>query len=341
MNQVLTEPKNHPLFYINRLIVLSRNLAICLIIAISTTAILSQDLLAQNKQITVIAKIDNQIITNVDLEKRYQFFVKTSNIAIKLKEEEKFLKNQLLEKLIEESLQILNAKKLNIILTDLELEKALDEIALLQGLSSNKNLKQKFQKEAINYDEYARQIRAQLLWKKTINKTVAPRIKITQLEIDEAIEVTRINKYKTSFNLAEIFIPFTNNKEQSEALSLMQKLYKEIKNGADFKNIAQQFSQSSSHEFNGEIGWVEESSLNNIILENIKNIKVNDLTKPIKVSNGYYIFKLLGKRSIDSLEENEITEIRQLIFQKKLENAAKSYLNNLKMQSYIKKLNAD
>ena len=102
-------------------------------------ALNNQRAFSKNSKIFVVANINNQIITNLDLKNRYSFFIKTSNIKISTKSEKLFILNQLLEKLIEESLQLQKAKSLNIKVPAQELEVALESVALSQG-KTNKQI---------------------------------------------------------------------------------------------------------------------------------------------------------------------------------------------------------
>ncbi len=311
-----------------------KTLFLAAILCITVILTPKQNVFAKNSKVFIVAKVNNQIITNVDLDKRFNFFVKTSNIKISSTSEKLFILKQLTQKLIEEKLQFLAAKNLKVVVDEVELNKALESIANSQG-KTDKQVKLYFKRSNIPYSEYVNQIKMQLLWKKIVNKLITPRIKITKSEVDEMLELQKISK-KTNFHLAEIFIPFNNKKESSDSLSLANKLILEINNGGDFKNIARQFSRSSSSKFDGEIGWIEESSMDPKIYKEINNIKIGEISKAIKINDGYYIFKIIDKKIVSNIKEDEEKRIKSLIFNKKLKIAAKSYLNDLRKKAYIR-----
>jgi peptidyl-prolyl cis-trans isomerase SurA len=290
---------------------------------------------ANNSKIFVVAKVNNQIITNLDLKRRFNFFTRTSNINITSDSEKLFILKQLIQKLIEEKLQVLQAKDLSITVPDEELNKALENISASQG-QSTKQIKNFFKKKRISYSEYVDQIKMQLLWKKIINKAVASGIKITESEISEMVELQNMDVKKISLNLAEIFIPFNGKDEEEKSLSLAKKLVDEIDKDGNFKDIARQFSRSASSEFDGEIGWIEQSSLDKRIYAGIENIKIGNISKAIKVADGYYIFKILGKKIVSDIKEGDLKQLKNLIFNKKLKIGAKSYLRDLRKKSYIR-----
>jgi peptidyl-prolyl cis-trans isomerase SurA len=309
-------------------------LAITLITSIFLT--FSTNISAKNT-IEVIADINDQVITDLDLRKRYKFFIKTSNIKINSDSEKTLISNQLLEKLIDENIQNQNAKKLNISLSEEELDKTLEEIASAQNFKNKKELISHLKQNNISYQEYRNQIKSQILWKKIITKKIQPRIIISESDIDEMIELKKINAKTTNLKLSEIFIPFKNKQEEKDSLILINKLAAEVQNkNNNFHNIARQFSKGIANSSDQEIGWIEESSLHPKIFKEIKNLKINDVSNPVKLSNGYYIFKIIDKNTIKNLEKEDENKIRQIIFYKKLTLDAKKYLSKIKKEAYIR-----
>ena len=294
------------------------------------------NIFAAQSPIFVVANIDSQVVTNLDLQNRYKFFIQTSNVKISSKSEKLFILNKLTEKLIEEKLQLKSAKDSNITLTKEEFGKALDSIAISQGAKNSKQVEQFFKNKGIPYDEYVQQIAVQLLYKELVKKNIAPKIKITQSDVTEMLELQKINTKKTSLNLSEIFIPFKNKEEEKASLSLANKLAQEINNKGDFVNIARQFSKSASKDFDGEIGWVEILKMDPKIYQALKDLKVDKISNPIRADNGYYIFKVMDKKIVEEFDEDDETKVRNLIFNEKLKVEAKSYLSNLKKEAYIR-----
>lgn len=293
-----------------------------------------QTLASPNSKIFVVATVNNKVITNLDIKKKYDFFVRTSHIKIFSESEKLFILNQLVQKLIEENLQSDEAQNFNIFVSDEELNQTLKEIATAQGASIDM-VKAYFEQNQIPFEEYKNQIKNQILWKKIVTKTIAPKIQISESEINEMVELQKINIKKINLNLAEIFIPFESSKEEPASLSLAKKLTTEINNGGNFKDIARQFSRSTSSEFEGEIGWVEETGIDPKIYNAIKDIEIGKISNPIRTKDGYYIFKILDKKIVDNLPEKDIEQIKNFIFNKKLKILAKGYLNDLKKKSYI------
>ena len=317
-----------------RLKPLFRNNIHLILLITANIIFLNKNIKAEN--ISIKASVNNEIITNVDLRNRYNFFIKTTNIKNSSKSEEKFIINQILNKLIDENIQRQEARKLKITINNLKVEEILTNMAISQGFSNLEDFKKDFKKNKISYQQYQKQIKSQLLWKEVIFQKVKPRIAVNESDINEMIELQKINVKKTNFKLAKIFIPFKDKQEEKDALAIITKLATELKDNVHkFNKISQQFS-SNNNISNNEIEWIEDTDLNPEILKNIQELKIKDTSNPIKLADGYYIFKIIDKTIKINLNKSDENQIRQIIFYRKLDLAAKKYLNQIKKEAYIK-----
>ena len=304
----------------------------------------SKAVAADSSSISVLAKIDNQIITSIDLKDRYHFLLTISQISIDSKQEKSLLLNQLLQKMIDEKLQLLEAEKLQMDLSQEQLNESVERIALSQGRNL-KEFRSFFRKNSISYQNYLQQIKSQILWSQIVNKVISPTIKVSEIEVNELLELKKVKAQSLKFSLAEIYIPFNyqfDNKKM-DARALATKLLRELKKGNklfskygdDFANLAEQFSRSATAEFGGEIGWVGEEDIDKSIYEEISKIEIGEVTNPIAKGDGYYLFKLLDKKYINNLTPEDIEQVKDFIFKQKLQIASKSHLMDLRRKSFI------
>lgn len=303
----------------------------------------SQYSLAGKSEISVVAKIDNQIITNLDLMDRYNFLLAISEISIDSKKEKLLLLNQLLQKMIDEKLQLGEARSLELSMSAGQLDEAVKKVAIGQGRDFNE-FREFFNKKALSYPNYLLQLKSQILWNKVITKVVSPRVKVSEIEVKELLELKKIKAHSLKLFLAEIYIPFDYqfNNEKIDAQDLAIKLVDELrkkkksgKYGANFSNIAEQFSRSATAEFGGEIGWVGQSDIDTKIYNAIFNMKAGQISDPIIRNDGYHIFKVIDKKSVSNLVENDINQVKNILFKQKLQIAAKSHLMDLRKKSFI------
>ena len=123
----------------------------------------------------------------------------------------------------------------------------------------------------------------------------------------------------------------------------LDKKYSEIKNTIakdGFENAALTLSESDSSQMGGKLGWIKESSLNKVIVNNISSLKINGITKPIFSSNGYIILKVddikFTEKKID--KKKELNNLIKLKTNQQLNQYSNIYYNKIKKNTNINEL---
>lgn len=297
---------------------------------------ITNSLAFQNLPISIIAKVDNRVITNIDLMDRYRVVLKMSKIQLIGQQEKQIVLNQILQKMIDEELQIKEAETLKIALDEEKFAQAQLEVAR----NSYKNLQQfisSFDQQSISYPSFAKQLQSQILWSDIIKKVVVPKIKVNQPEVVELLELRKIKTDIEKYFIAEIFIPITYKVDGDyiDSKDLALKLMDELKKGKNFNNIVKQFSRSPTAEFNGEIGWVGSGDVDDRIYNAVSKIKSGEVSNPVLMDDGYYLFKVVKKKTFSTLTAQDSNQIENIIFGKKLQLMAKSHLMDLRKNAYI------
>lgn len=165
-------------------------------------------------------------------------------------------------------------------------------------------------KSKINYEDVKKKLIIEKSWNQLIFDRYRNSVKIDEDNFKKQYEENLIdNKKEKSFLLYEIVF-LEKDKKQFE------KKYNEILssiNNIGFKQTASIFSESNSSKEKGEIGWVKSSQLNELILENITNLKKNEFSKPISTAGGTLILYVDDIKEIDVQKINKETEISKMI----------------------------
>ena len=165
------------------------------------------------------------------------------------------------------------------------------------------------------------------LWNELIIRKYNSIIEINEEELKNKI----LNNYKknvTEINLSEIVYEVKNKVN-------IEKKYQEIKESITdlgFENSASIYSVSETSKVGGDIGWVRKESLNPIIIKSIAQLKLNEISKPIKIANGILILKIKESRNVRN-EINFDEELKRLINyerNRKLNQYSKIYFNKVK-----------
>ena len=130
------------------------------------------------------------------------------------------------------------------------------------------------------------------------------------------------------YELSEIIFEVTNKEEIERKYNEVVKSINEI----GFENSAATYSFSDTAKIGGDIGWINENSLNDNIKGNINSLQIGDITKPIVLSNGILILKLINTKNTETTIdiENELKKAINYERNRQLNQYSKIYYNKIK-----------
>ena len=282
------------------------------------------------KKIIIELKIGNEILTNIDIEKEQDYLV-ALNTSLK-----DVPKNQLKE--IARNSIIKEIIKKNELSRYYDLKKT-DEYTdkIFQDFISTLNFKNEneFKLYLENYDLSILYIKEKLkiesLWNELIFKKFSGQVNINDKEIKKDLSAQK--KFVVEYNLSEILFQLDGSEILDEKYNLILKSINE----SGFKNSATFFSISDSSKFGGQIGWINETQLNKIMLKEVKTLKVNQITKPIQASSGYLILKLNDKKNKEVKIDIKKTINRRIAQERnrQLNQFSIIYYNKIKQNIFI------
>ena len=290
----------------------------------------SQIFALENK---ILFKINNETVTTIDISNEIKY------LTFLNKEFKKFTQNEIFEiakdSLIKEKIKEIELKKF---FKKIELdEKFIEKFAINYFSKFNINSYQDLEKlliaNELKIEVIKKKITIQLMWNEIITKKYSQNIKIDKELIREEISKKRT---QDEFLISEIVFNVDNKNE-------LNKKFDNIKDEIEqnsFSKAAIVHSISSSAINGGEIGWIKESSLSNKIKNEIKNIQVGEITKPIKIPGGFIILKIENMRKIQlQLDDNEETEkIVKRKTNEQLNQFSNIYFNKIKKNVRIDEL---
>ena len=282
---------------------------------------------AQSIETKIIHNIQNEIITNIDIKNEFKYLVALNNSLNEL-DKEKIL-NISNESIIREKI-----KKIEISKNFKELKLNEDYSALLiKNIYSRLNLKSlsEFKMYLKDYglviDDINKKITIDGLWNELIIKKYGSKVTINKVKIRKKILENRKLKSK-EYQLSEIIFEITSKEEIKKKYNKIVKSIKEI----GFKNSAAIFSISDSAKIGGDIGWINENSLNKEIKKDINSLQIGEITRPIILPNGILILKLINTKNIKNTIdiENELKKVINYERNRQLNQYSKIYFNKIK-----------
>jgi len=283
-------------------------------------------------EIKIKAEIDNIIITNIDIEneRKYLIFLNPKLKELNKEDLNYIVKNSLIREIIKE-------KELKKFFDINKKYKIVDKIE--KNLLLKKNIKKKefinlLNANNMDYLQIRKKLKIEALWNQLVYKKYFKNIKINkELMRERIIKEFKNSKKKYEYNLSEIVFEEKTNENYEETF---KKIINSIKN-IGFENTANILSISNTSKNGGLIGWINALQISEKIKNKIKKLKINEVSDPIKIPNGYLIVKLNNKKEFDQKidVEKELEKLIKYETNKQLNNFSIIFYKRLKQNTEI------
>ncbi len=276
------------------------------------------------KDIYIYATVNNDIITNFDIEKESEYLKILNPDLTRLSIEKIFQisKESLIKEIIKKSeiIKIFDFDKDNTFVEDY----LRDLYTRLNFDSENEFNIYLENSSTYNINEVKQKLKIEIMWNELIYSRYFNQVKINKEKMIKKIDKLA-NQEINEYLLSEIV--FRKNREQILEEQI-NSIFKSI-NDVGFENTANIFSLSESSKLGGKIGWVNESNLSENVLKKLKNLNEGDISKVIKSGNNYLILKIekIRKKNISINKENELNKMIQFETNKQLNQFSKIYFD--------------
>lgn len=282
----------------------------------------------------IAAVVNSDAITMSDVYDRMKLMIVSSGMPNTPDIQER-LKNQVLNMLIEESLQMQEARQANITITPEEVNGGLTTIAKNNNLELER-FRAMLQNDGIRMRTLENQVRAQLAWGRVVQRTLRKQVDVSESDIDERQRFLEASIGKQQYQVAQIFLPLDTGQEEAEVQALAQRLTREItERRAPFPQVAQQFSQEAAAARGGDLGWVQEGELPDPLNQVVAGMKEGDLSEPVRSVSGYHILLLRGKRTVSAENIPDREQILNQIGTERLDRVQRRHLMDLKAEAFV------
>ena len=282
---------------------------------------------AKSIESKIIHNIENEIITNIDIKNQFKYLVALNN-SLKELNKEKILSISN-ESIIREKIKKIEISKnfKEIKINDQYLELLLKNIYSRLKLNSLEEFELYLKNYNLNLNDIKEKVTIEALWNELIIKKYNDLIVVDEKKIKKDLAET-IKNFSLKYQLSEIVFEIQNKQEIKEK-------YKEIVrsiNEIGFENSASIYSFSDSSKVGGDIGWINESSLNNKIKQSFKNLSINEISKPIILPNGILILTIkdVEKSVIEVDEESGLKNAINYERNRQLNQYSKIHFNKIK-----------
>lgn len=257
----------------------------------------------------VVAIVDNDVVMQSQLDQRLHEVRATIQKRGAPLPPEHVLTQQVLERLIIENIQLQIGDRSGVRITDEELNQAMGTIAQRNNMSLDQ-FRAALSHDGLSYDEAREQVRREMIISRVRQRRVAERIQVSEQEVQNFL-ASDLGKIQLSeeYRLANILIPVPDSASPETvqaAARQAQEMYQQLKQGADFGQLAVSRSAGDNALEGGEIGWRKAAQLPSPFDSMVGTLAVGDVTEPVRTPGGFIIIKLEEKRGGSKMLRDEV-----------------------------------
>ena len=300
-----------------------------------TLIFFSNNITAFGLENKILVKIENQIITSLDVNNEYKYLI-ALNPNIKNSKKEDLIKLSK-RSIIQEKIKKIAIEKNfnNPKIPQKYLEQILKNVYSRIGINNLNDFKKYLEINNIDFENVQKKLKIEALWNELILIKFSSKIKIDEENLKNKIQKDN-NKFLKSYLFSEISFEISNLIDLDKKFIEISEI---IKNkGFDF--AALKYSLSPTSNLGGRLDWINENSLNKNIKEAIKKLEINDFTNPIVVPGGFLILQIneIKNTKIEVNIENELKKLVNFERNTQLNQYSKIYFNKIKKNLDINEL---
>ena len=242
------------------------------------------------------AVVNGDIITGTDVDQRLALIVSANGNKVS-SEETGRLRLQVLRNLIDETLEIQEAKTAEITIDDSEVNETYARVAQDNFHQSVAALDDHLYKIGSSPASLKRQIKGELAWQRVLRRNVQPFVNVSEVEVRELLDRLKASKGTEEYRLGEIYLSATPESRTQVAENARQ-IMTQLKQGGSFVAYARQYSEASTAAVGGDLGWIRLAQLPTELAAAARNLGAGQLAGPIELRGGYSIIYLIDKRQV-------------------------------------------
>ena len=267
---------------------------------------------AHAQEFRIAAVVNDDVISMSDVDDRMKLVLASTNLQSDPHAVQQ-VRAQVLRTLIDEKLELQEAKKETVAVGIAEVNEAMTNIET-QNKMPKGGIDTFLKQRGINRQTMVDQITAQIAWAKTVRRRFAHSVIVSDEEISQELKEEQDNSGKPRSRVAEIYLSVDNPSQDTDIRDTAQHLVDEIRKGAPFPAVARQFSQSSTANVGGDIGYVQPGQLDPEADRLIDKLQPGQMIGPVRLTGGYYIYLLIDRHQPTDPNSAIQVNLNQVVF---------------------------
>ena len=249
---------------------------------------------ANASKIAIAATVNDQVITTNDLAERRDLVMATSGIPA-TPENIQRITPHILQSLIDEALQMQEAKRQSITVTDAELSKAVDSASLNHNQPAG-SLKHEIESQGLSLHSFENQLRAQLAWSKVVQRKLRRNVSVSKDELVRAEQVDAAGPGISEWQITALIVPLVaDEKKMPKVKALVHEIGAALDAGKTVTDLTPTYSGRTDVQVNPPV-WVIEENLPPEVREATHDLKPGMTSAPVRVGNSIQFVELMERR---------------------------------------------
>lgn len=260
------------------------------------------------QSVGIAAVVNEQVITTTDVTDRMDFIIATTELKATPEVQAK-LRPRIIDALINETLELEEAKRLSIDITDAEIDAAIGKLEQARHRPPG-SLRTFITENNLSYATLEKQLRAQLAWSKVVQRKLRRSVFIADDEVARAQQAQAAAPGTKELRIAAISLPITDPSQEADVAAQAADLSEKLNNGADFLSLAQDASAGGKAVLNAPV-WVPEEGLQPVMQQALRTLQPGQVTQPLRTQNSYQLVSLLDRRTSKATPDNTEVVLKQ------------------------------
>ncbi len=264
----------------------------------------------------IVAVINDEVITRAELDARVKYAVRQLAHQGTPQPPLQELERQVLERLVNDRVQLQFAKTTGLRVDDAELDRALNRIAEDNKLSLEQ-LRQTLERDGVPFAKFRQDIHTEIILSRLREREVDSKISVTEGEIDNVITLQQSQQGRPDeYNLSHILVTVPENaspEQIQQRRARAGQAHAQLKRGDDFGQVAAAFSDAPDALKGGQLGWREETRLPSIFVEALRKMRVGEVSELLRSPNGFHVLKINDKRGVEAPVIVQQTHARHIL----------------------------
>lgn len=262
------------------------------------------------ERIGIAAIVNDDVITTREVAERRALIMATSGVPDTADNQAR-MTPRITQSLIDETLQLQEAKRQSLSVTDEEVNKAIDALAPARGQPAG-TLKNSIAAKGLSTRSLENQIRAQLVWTKFVQRKLRRNVTISQDEVQRAQQSRAASPGVTELKIAVLSVPIKSPKDEAAGIRLGETIATEFKAGSSMPEVAARYAGQPLVQFSPP-AWVPEDNLQPALQQALRGIQPGAVTPPIRSGGGIQFVSLMDRKTIKKQSDTTEIALKQIL----------------------------